>query len=57
MSCLLPRHVVNHASRQVLAWPQTAAAHLLRDNEAVDFVHHVQANVHCALARYMKNAP
>jgi hypothetical protein len=57
MSCLLPRHVVNHASRQVLAWPQTAAAHLLRDSEAVDVVHHVQANVHCALARYMKNAP
>jgi hypothetical protein len=31
-----------------------AAVHLLRDNEAVDVVHHVQANAHCALARYMK---
>jgi hypothetical protein len=34
-----------------------AAAHLLRDNEAVGFVHHAEANAHCALARQMKNAP
>jgi hypothetical protein len=31
-----------------------AAAHLFRDDEAVDVVHHVQANTHFALARYMK---
>ncbi|MEA3130157.1 MAG: hypothetical protein QOF46_1952 [Paraburkholderia sp.] len=31
-----------------------AAVNLLRDNEVVDVVHHVQANAHCALTRYMK---
>jgi hypothetical protein len=30
------------------------AVHLFRDNEAVDVVHHVQANAHHALARDMK---
>jgi hypothetical protein len=31
-----------------------AVGHLHRDNEAVDVVHHVEANAHCALARYVK---
>jgi len=50
MSCLPPRNAGLSSTKASAGLAQMGAAHLLRDNGAVDAAHHVQANGHSARA-------
>jgi hypothetical protein len=54
MSCLLRRCAGKSFTKASAGLAQMAAVHLLRDNETVDVVHHVQASARRTRARDMK---